>query len=617
MNCLFRILIATAIIHSTLAVAAQQPLNLDFERISPEGPARPWGWQYFFRAPHAKAVMDSTVAHSGKYSYRISGEAQQEPVSPHTLGYWIDPWGLKGKQVELTGWISRENLEGQARVTLETWGEEGKINADTMNFPPTSERPADALWMPFSLNIPVDSAAYTLSLTIGLIGSGAAWFDALTLSAGRRQMAEVPVAPQFTSAQMEWLAQQAAPLKQTDPTPEGKQPDYSDLDAFRRITGGAQLIALGESTHGTSEFFSIKHRLLEYAVKEMGVTVFAIEANQLAVEAVNRYVLNGEGDARTAMKVMFKVWNTEEMLALIEWMRAYNLENPQNKVEFVGFDMQDPQLPIDSLLAFLPDYAPELLAAIDSLLGPYREAWREQYYPTAPDSIREGWIDNTRLAWELVSARKADWLRQASNPAEKNRVEWALQNARVALQAAHSAYYTFDQGTRDSAMAENIGWLLSRRPPGTRMIIWAHDAHISRGKGPDPLYNYFQGGSMGAHLARQYGDSYRAFGLSTYDGAYSATLSYQDNTMVPVEAFPSPEGSLDEALHRLAAEEEAPGLIIDLRAGRDQPWLLYPRPVRFIGYMASDYGYEAKMAIPYQFDGLIFINRTSHSRLVD
>ena len=609
-------LITTALLLCSPAINAQQPLNLDFETTSAEGDARPWGWSYYQIAPHAEAAMDSTVAYSGKYSLRIAGKETPDTASPHALSYWIDPWGLKGKQLELKGWIKTKALEGLAKITLETWGETGKLGADTVNITPGSEYAADGDWAPFNLKTAVDSSAYTLSLTVGLIGAGTIWFDDFSLYADGEKMEDVPVAPEFSPAQMDWLIQQAEPLKKVSASRKGEQPDFSGLAAFRRIAGGAQLIALGESTHGTSEFFRIKHRLLQYAVLEMGATVFAVEANQLAVEQINRYVLYGEGDARTAMKVMFKVWNTEEMLALIEWMRAYNLENPQNKVEFVGFDMQDPQLPIDSLLAFLPDYAPELLPAIDSLLGPYREAWREQYYPSGPDSLRQSWLDNAERVWQLVSEQKENWLSQANGLSEEKRVEWALQNARVIRQAARAALAQ-DIASRDEAMAENIGWLLAQRPPGTRMIIWAHDSHISRVEGPDSLYNYFLGESMGGHLAKKHGHNYCAFGLSTYKGTYSATLNFKSRAMVPVQAFSSPSGSLDEALHHIAVKNGAPGVLLNLRAGRTQPWLLAPRPVRCIGYMASDYSYEAKIAVPYQFDGLIFIDETNHSRVMD
>ena len=61
--------------------------------------------------------------------------------------------------------------------------------------------------------------------------------------------------------------------------------DYSDLAPLKQIVGNARIVSLGEGTHGTREFFQMKHRILEYLVKEMGFTMFAIEATWAEVMA--------------------------------------------------------------------------------------------------------------------------------------------------------------------------------------------------------------------------------------------------------------------------------------------------------------------------------------------
>jgi erythromycin esterase len=83
-------------------------------------------------------------------------------------------------------------------------------------------------------------------------------------------------------------------------------------------------------------------RVLEYLVVRQGFTVFAIEANQPECRAINDYVLHGTGDATTALRGIYLwTWNTEEMLAMIEWMRAWNADpRHAHKVQFLGFDMQ-------------------------------------------------------------------------------------------------------------------------------------------------------------------------------------------------------------------------------------------------------------------------------------
>jgi erythromycin esterase len=45
---------------------------------------------------------------------------------------------------------------------------------------------------------------------------------------------------------------------------------FSDLEPLRRVIGDARIVSLGEATHGTREFFQLKHRLLEFCVSVLG-----------------------------------------------------------------------------------------------------------------------------------------------------------------------------------------------------------------------------------------------------------------------------------------------------------------------------------------------------------
>ena len=62
------------------------------------------------------------------------------------------------------------------------------------------------------------------------------------------------------------------------------------------MIGDARVVALGEATHGTREFFLMKHRVLEFLVKELDFNLFAIEATWPEANRVNEYVHTGEGD---------------------------------------------------------------------------------------------------------------------------------------------------------------------------------------------------------------------------------------------------------------------------------------------------------------------------------
>src|SRR6266700_1205944 len=162
-----------------------------------------------------------------------------------------------------------------------------------------------------------------------------------------------------------WIRARAIPLA----TVEAGN-GFADLARLRGIIGEARIVSLGEATHGTREFFQLKHRLLELCVCELGFTVFGIEASYPESLRVNDYVLHGTGNPAEALAGMrFWTWDTQEVLALIEWMRAWNRTH-ERKVKFYGFDMQSPTEAALGVIDYLGRVAPELAAASETPLWP-------------------------------------------------------------------------------------------------------------------------------------------------------------------------------------------------------------------------------------------------------
>src|SRR5215467_5452446 len=95
---------------------------------------------------------------------------------------------------------------------------------------------------------------------------------------------------------LDWIRTSAIALNTVEPG-QG----FADLNRLGGLIGNARIVSLGEATHGTREFFQLKHRLLEYLVAELGFTVFGIEANYPECLRVNEYVLDGAGDPAAAL----------------------------------------------------------------------------------------------------------------------------------------------------------------------------------------------------------------------------------------------------------------------------------------------------------------------------
>lgn len=612
---IFVVLVLSVLNLST--VQAQQFLNLDFEKSSAEGLARPWGWNILAFSPNVSCQADTTVVKSGYRSLRIESS---EPADDYTFEYTfaVEPSQLLARSVDIAGWLKTSDFSGEIGLKLQAIGRRGDdfdiLREVVIDFPSFSD------WQMFvHTGFDLGTELHTLRLTIFYQGTGTVWFDGLRLILDGKELQNVPVAPPFDEAQLAWLQERVQVFTTPYPavTPNLKLADFSDLQPFGEVVKNARIIALGEATHGTGEFFKLKHRLLQYGIKELGVRTFILEDNQLPVERINRYVLWGEGSARSSIRGLFAVWNTQEMLEMIEWIRAYNKDHPDDPVAFMGMDVQNPQPALEQLQQALLERDVELAHLTDSLLADFTENWRTSFFKS--DEELQTWINQAELAFQNVSSATSRWMEDASATADSTAILWIEQHARLIWQCTRSMATGAFEG-RDQAMAENVNWIIEYFSNGSPVVVWAHDTHVSRGEATRPEDNYFLGASMGSHLARQYGDAYRAFGLSTYQGTCRGTISYSDFTQIAFPLYTSPIGSLDEGLHQINESLAQPNLFLPLRSTTTNPlprWLGEPRPVRYVGYVAEDFGFGGRHILPQQFDGVFFVDHTTASTKIE
>ncbi|MBT2442768.1 erythromycin esterase family protein [Streptomyces sp. ISL-36] len=298
-----------------------------------------------------------------------------------------------------------------------------------------------------------------------------------------------------------WLARTALPLSGL--TAGGST---ADLQPLKGILDGVRIVGLGEATHGTREFFQLKHRLLEFLVTELGFSVLAMEASASAGPAVDAYVREGVGDAAGVLAGLgFWTWRTHEVLMMIEWMRAYNRGRPEDqKVRFAGIDSQQCGGSLAVLGSFLRKAAPDREAG---LLSPLRMLARA--YPGSQPDPQRHLVHDAEALLEFLRGRAPEAVD-------------ALRHARILVQAADLVtrarqHKDPDQtvfAARDRYMAEAVGELLN--DPSTKIALWAHNGHITKSR---------HGGAvpaMGQHLHTRYGDAYYALGLLFGSGSFRA-----------------------------------------------------------------------------------------------
>jgi len=151
-------------------------------------------------------------------------------------------------------------------------------------------------------------------------------------------------------------------------------------------------------------------------------------------------------------------------------------------------------------------------------------------------------------------------------------------------------------------MADNVDWILAQAPTGSKIVLWAHNGHVSKGG--------MGATSMGSHLAKRHGKDYSVLGFAAHKGRYTAIG--QRTGLGTHEAPPSRSGSVEYYTHCSGL----PRMIIDLRrASKDNPssaWLTRPLDHRSIGAIAYNMSYPS--VLPDEYDALIAFDDTTASK---
>src|ERR1035438_5470516 len=67
--------------------------------------------------------------------------------------------------------------------------------------------------------------------------------------------------------------------------------DLTELIPLETLFKNKKIVGMGESTHGTKEFFNMKAKMFKFLVTHCGYRIFAIEATYGGTLKVNDYVL--------------------------------------------------------------------------------------------------------------------------------------------------------------------------------------------------------------------------------------------------------------------------------------------------------------------------------------
>ena len=400
-----------------------------------------------------------------------------------------------------------------------------------------------------------------------------------------------------------------------------------DYDALLDLVGDARFVLLGESTHGTHEFYLERARITRRLIEEKGFHAVAVEADWPDAYRVNRYV-RGEGkdiDAEAALSGFQRfpnwMWRNTDVVDFVEWLRGHNAGPGAASVGFYGLDLYSLFTSVEEVLRYLERVDPDAARAARAryaCFDHYHEDSQHYGYTASLDlsaSCEAGVIEQLHQ----LQQRSHDYMQQDGGA---DAWFYAQQNARL-VRNAEEYYRTMFRGRvsswnlRDSHMAETLDALarhLGQQDEPAKIVVWEHNSHIGDARateiGAQGEWN------LGELARKAYGDAVRLIGFSTYEGFVTAASEW-DGPAEHKRVRPGLPGSYEELLHGtnierfllLLRQDPIRDILPQSKLERAIGVLYLPRTERHSHYFSAH--------LARQFDALIHIDRTTAVRPLD
>jgi erythromycin esterase-like protein len=260
-------------------------------------------------------------------------------------------------------------------------------------------------------------------------------------------------------------------------------PEHADrFGAFFDRYGDADVILLGEATHGSSEFYRARAAITRFLIQTHGFNIVAVEADWPDAARIDRYVRHGtpETDHGQAFaRFPSWMWRNREVEEFADWLRVENSHRQSaNRVEFRGLDIYSLSTSIAAVLEYLDKVDSEAARTARMRYG-CLTPWQDEPAAYGHYAVMGGETCELEVREQLLTllGNRLEYAARDGEPFFD-----ATQNARI-VRAAEQYYRIMYQGSRESwnlrdrHMFDTLQRLMEHRPRA-KAIVWAHNSHV-------------------------------------------------------------------------------------------------------------------------------------------
>jgi erythromycin esterase-like protein len=269
----------------------------------------------------------------------------------------------------------------------------------------------------------------------------------------------------------------------------------ADFDGLIDLIGNASVVLLGESSHGTHEFYKLRAQITKRLIGEKDFNAVVVEADWPDAYRVNRFI-RGESADLDAVEALVGfarfpawLWRNADMLDFIGWLKDFN-ENAwsaEHQVGFYGMDLYSLHKSMNEVIAYLEARDPAEAAKARMLYGCIDRYGRDpQNYGLLAGSGVNGTC-RAEVTQQLADlrAKEAEYLsvdgREVADEffsAEQNAL--LVKNAEQYYRDMFRSYIE-SWNQRDRHMMEMLVGLIAHlqsQNGRAKVVIWAHNSHI-------------------------------------------------------------------------------------------------------------------------------------------